>query len=509
VRLSAKGILRGLILGGTASLIAACGGGGGGGGGGGNFTPVNEYQISLRADRTSLPLNIAGEGPGIGVDAPYTTTLYVTARRSGTNDPIPGGEDVFACNVVPQGLEQGALYYLDGDPDHETETTVDGQEIRTPNAFRSITLGSNAGGASFHFHAGRTAGTATITCSVLDPQDNRNKTTSIQIAVGQASGKASQIRVNTSAPNFLFAQNTNGTTQLQVQAQVLDEAGQRVADPAAGVRNVYASIVGTASLADNDAVLRSASDGGSRSWVLARTINGQADFTLVSGINSGTILVEVVADRFDNNVDNGITEPVRNMFAVPVAISVSQLPLAVTTATVLPDAEEEKSYATILTASGGVPPYRWERISGSNLPTGLNLASDGVITGTPIVDGTFRFALRVTDSSTVPQTVSTEFSITIAPAPEPEPVVSPIDIITTALPVGVVGADYEARLFAVGGLPSSYEWAALTGLPTGLVISTSGVISGTPTVPGTTEVTFAVRDSEGRLDTKKLSITIN
>lgn len=507
MRLSAKGILRGLILGGTASLIAACGGGGGGGGGGGNFTPVNEYQISLRADRTSLPLNIAGEGPGIGVDAAYTTTLYVTARRSGTNDPIPGGEDVFACNVVPAGLEQGALYYLDGDEEHEVDIEVNGETVSVPAAFRSVTLGSNAGGASFHFHAGNTAGTATVTCSVLDPQDNRNKTTSIQIVVGQASGKASQVRVNTSAPNFLFAQNTNGTTQLQVQAQVLDEAGQRVTDPAAGVRNVYANIVGTASPADDDAVLRSASDGGSRSWVLARTINGQADFTLVSGINSGTILVEVLADRFDNNVDNGITEPVRNMFAVPVAISVSQQALAVVTATALPDAEEEKSYATILTATGGVPPYRWERITGSVLPTGLNLASDGVITGTPIVDGTFRFALKVTDSSTIPQTASKEFSIRITPAPEPEPVPTSPAVATGTLPAGTVGVPYIALLTASGGTPP-YIWSAVS-LPAGLAINADGVLSGTPVAAGTFSVAFTVRDADGLVANRIVNLTIN
>ncbi|MCK0507245.1 Ig domain-containing protein [Aromatoleum anaerobium] len=480
---------------------------GGGGGGAGNVTPTNEYQISLRADHTSLPLNIAGVGPGIGVDAPYTTTLYVSARRAGTNDPIPGGENIFSCNVVPQGLEQGALYYLDGDPDHETEVDIDGTTIKVPKAFRSVTLGSNAGAASFHFHAGNTAGTATITCAVTDPQSNKDVTTQLQINVGQATGKASQIRVNRSAPGFLFAQNTNGTTQLIVQAQVLDEAGQRVPNPTAGTHNLYASIVETPGLADNDALLRAG--GASGKWVLSSSTNGQAQFTLVSGVATGSLLVEIMTDRFDNNVDNGITEPVRNLFTVPVVLSVGQEALAVSTATDLPSAEEEKSYATILTATGGVPPYKWERVSGSTLPGGLTLSSDGVITGTPFVDGTFRFALKVTDSATLPQTAMKEFSITITPAPVPEPVVTAPQVVTSALPAGTANQSYLALLAASGG-KTPYTWSAMsTPFAGGLTVTADGVISGTTGTAETYPVAFTVKDADGLVASRMISITIS
>ena len=501
-----KGILRGLTLCVAASMLVACGGGGGGGGSG-DFEQANEYDISLRADRTSLPLNIANDGPGIGVDSPYTTTLYVTAKRRTTHGPIPGGEDIFACNVVPQGLEQGALYYLDGKEEHEVEIDVDGEKVKVPGAYRSVTLGANAGGASFHFHAGHTAGTATITCSVFDPQSNQNKSTSIQIVVGQATGKASQIRVNTSAPGYLFAQNTNGPTQLQVQAQVLDEAGQRVPDPAAGVRNVYASIIGTASPADDDALLRSAADGGSRQWVLARSINGQADLTLVSGMATGNVLVEILTDRFDNNVDNGITEPVRNLVSIAVVRAVGQAALAIATDTALPDAAEEKSYTTILAATGGVPPYRFTLVPGSVLPGGLSLALDGVITGTPFVDGTFRFAVKVTDSGTIPQTVMKEFSIKIEAAPEPEPVATVPQVTTPALPHGKVGSAYLALLSANGGT-APYEWSAVS-LPAGLSINEDGVVSGTPAAPGTFAVAFTVKDADGLTDTRAINLTID
>ena len=96
-----------------AALLGACGGGGGSPG-----DTQLVYTITLRADRTALPTNIAGQPAGIGAYAPYTTTLHVEAREGGK--PIPGLKDAFACNLAA-GLETGALYYLDGDDEHEDE----------------------------------------------------------------------------------------------------------------------------------------------------------------------------------------------------------------------------------------------------------------------------------------------------------------------------------------------------------------------------------------------------
>jgi Putative Ig domain len=53
---------------------------------------------------------------------------------------------------------------------------------------------------------------------------------------------------------------------------------------------------------------------------------------------------------------------------------------------------------TTLSAIGGKPPYKWTANSGT-LPTGLALSSDGKITGTPSVAGTFSFTVKVVDSA--------------------------------------------------------------------------------------------------------------
>ncbi|MHB8189110.1 MAG: putative Ig domain-containing protein [Ferrimicrobium sp.] len=80
-------------------------------------------------------------------------------------------------------------------------------------------------------------------------------------------------------------------------------------------------------------------------------------------------------------------------------------------------------------------------------------------------------------------------------------------ITTTSLPTGASNEAYKSTLNATGGA-GSYNWSA-TGLPSGLSMSTSGVISGTPTVSGTTTVSIAITDSGGASSTTSLTLVIN
>jgi len=67
-----------------------------------------------------------------------------------------------------------------------------------------------------------------------------------------------------------------------------------------------------------------------------------------------------------------------------------------------------------VSTSGGTPPYTWSLAPGSHpLPPGLNLTSDGTISGTPTASGTYDFTLRVVDGSG--RTVDYPYSITISP----------------------------------------------------------------------------------------------
>jgi hypothetical protein len=50
------------------------------------------------------------------------------------------------------------------------------------------------------------------------------------------------------------------------------------------------------------------------------------------------------------------------------------------------------------------------------LPTGLNISSAGVISGTPTAAGTFSFVVQVTDSSSPAQVATKPFTLTVGPA---------------------------------------------------------------------------------------------
>jgi len=85
-----------------------------------------------------------------------------------------------------------------------------------------------------------------------------------------------------------------------------------------------------------------------------------------------------------------------------------------------------------------------------------------------------------------------------------ETVVAPLAITTTTLPGGSLGVAYTATLTATGGV-APYTWSLASGtLPTGLTLSSAGVISGTPTAAGSATFTVQCSDSTGTLAIKKM-----
>jgi len=78
----------------------------------------------------------------------------------------------------------------------------------------------------------------------------------------------------------------------------------------------------------------------------------------------------------------------------------------------LPSGEVNVSYATNLSASGGISPYNWSILGGS-LPPGLALSTSGVISGTPSTAGTYNFTVQVADSSSPQMAASKPLSIIV------------------------------------------------------------------------------------------------
>jgi arabinan endo-1,5-alpha-L-arabinosidase len=86
---------------------------------------------------------------------------------------------------------------------------------------------------------------------------------------------------------------------------------------------------------------------------------------------------------------------------------------------------------------------------------------------------------------------------------------SPLSVATASLAGGTVTVMYSATLAATGGTGSGYTWIVSGGsLPTGLTLSASGALSGTPTAVGSFNFTVQVSDSSGTSATAPLSLTI-
>ncbi|WP_131539330.1 beta strand repeat-containing protein, partial [Pedobacter nototheniae] len=146
-------------------------------------------------------------------------------------------------------------------------------------------------------------------------------------------------------------------------------------------------------------------------------------------------------------------------------------------------------YSRNLSASGGTAPYTYA-ITGGSLPSGLTLASNGVISGTPTAGGSFNFTATATDNSTGagPYSGSQSYAMSVG-APT-------ITISPAILPSGVAGVAYlPTGLTASGGTAPYTYTLSLGSLPTGLSLSTGGILSGTPTASGTFNFTIKATDA--------------
>lgn len=145
------------------------------------------------------------------------------------------------------------------------------------------------------------------------------------------------------------------------------------------------------------------------------------------------------------------------------------------------------AYTQSLSTAGGTPGYTYAVTAGA-LPPGITLSAAGLLSGRPTAGGAFSFTVISTDSSggSGPFSGLQAYTMTVA---APTLAVAPL-----TLPTPTVGMPYSQTLTASGGM-APYTFSVMGTLPAGLTLSSSGLLSGTPTAGGSYNFTVRATDS--------------
>ena len=293
------GKILGLLL--ASLVLVSCGGSGGNGGA---FSPPQSGSITLAATTTTLPLNASGLLPHD--HGPNQAEVNITLRNA--DGSLMVGHDV-QVSISP--VEVAALSFL---------VTTDNPNFDT--LWGTFAIKGTNGQATAWVNAGATAGTAVLTASVVDPTTSRTISQTLTFTITSGVGAAPASVTLVPNPTGVYLPSSGGGSTSTLTATVRDGGNQLVPDPVsgnAGVDNIQFEIVGGA----GDARLSSNSVAGSVSGtsVTSHTVHGVATASFQAGAATpqGPIQIRATVDRADNNVSNGIQDPVTSTTSVIVS----------------------------------------------------------------------------------------------------------------------------------------------------------------------------------------------
>src|SRR5438552_6917192 len=179
-----------------------------------------------------------------------------------------------------------------------------------------------------------------------------------------------------------------------------------------------------------------------------------------------------------------------------------------------PAATVGQPYSKQLNGAGGCGPalpYQYTLIGGT-MPPGVSLSFNGLVSGTPTLAGSYSFWVNLSDQNPPtaewcrPAEAQRQFTITVVGGGGTQPV--PLSIVPTVLApkATTLNTPYSFQLTAQGG--GTQTWSLQSGsLPSGMQLSRSGLLAGTPTVTG--DFTFKVQVSDGtRIATQTYTLTV-
>jgi len=168
------------------------------------------------------------------------------------------------------------------------------------------------------------------------------------------------------------------------------------------------------------------------------------------------------------------------------AVSVVVFPPPQATNQAGPDNYVGYGYSFTFSSWGGRGPHTWSVVSGAP-PAGTTLGTNGVLSGTTTVAGTYYFTVRVTDANG--RTADRANAIAVY---------APPSVTNTPTTDGYRGSAYPTFTYSVANGKPGHSWGVVAGaVPSGMAFNSAGQLYGTPSAAGTYNFTVRVWDANG------------
>jgi MYXO-CTERM domain-containing protein len=145
---------------------------------------------------------------------------------------------------------------------------------------------------------------------------------------------------------------------------------------------------------------------------------------------------------------------------------------------------QEYSFPIVVTGGSNTSSLSWSQ---TGLPAGFSVSAEGILVGNPTEPGEFPFSVTVSGGG---ESASREMTLTIREN-------ATLLIVPQVLPVAEYGEPYVVQMQSTGGIEPITWLVQLGNLPSGVSLTPSGELSGTPEQVGTFRFVVEARDSGG------------